>query len=419
MHALWLDLPPDALAIARRLAHLPGLALLHAAADGPLPRVSYVAASPVETVEALLPRTQLAPTEDRRARAPQWIGVLPYECGREIEGGASEDRRPAPSLTKPRWMRYGAVVVVDHERGSVLVVGDDRAAVLDLASCLREPPPKAGRVSLQRLEGEDAPEDHEARIREAQAAISRGEISLVNLARRLRFRTSGSLLDFYEKLAEAALPPFGAALDLGDAQLAATSPELFLSCDARGLVRTAPIKGTRPRGKDAEEDAELRRDLACDPKELRELDLVVNAERESLSRIARAGSLRIAREAYVETHRTVHHRLALLEARLAEGKTTEDLLRASFPSSSVTGVPKRASMQLIARLEPSRRGLYTGAYGMVAYDGSLRLAMAIRALTVEGDEAHYFTGGGIVEDSDPKRELVETEWKARQLERLG
>lgn len=419
MHGIALDLPPDPLALARKLAHLPGLALLHAKAPGPLARISYLAASPVETKDALFPPVERRPSDDLRVSAPKWIGVIPYECGRGLEGSAFEDPRPAPSLTKPRWMRYGAVVVVDHEKGSVLVVGDDRAAVRDLAGRLREPGPAAGAVRLQRLDEGDPREAHLERIREAQRAMLRGEISLVNLARRLRFGVTGKLVDLYEKLACAALPPFGAALDLGGVQIAATSPELFLSCDATGLVRTAPIKGTRPRGHDAEDDARQRRDLDEEPKERRELGLVVKAEWEALSRIAKEGTLRMAREPHVATHRTVHHRLALLEARLAEGTSTEALVRAMFPSSSVTGVPKRASMQLIARLEPFRRGLYTGAYGMLAHDGSLRLAMAIRALSCEGGEGHYFTGGGIVEGSDPARELVETEWKAKQLERLG
>jgi anthranilate/para-aminobenzoate synthase component I len=94
-----------------------------------------------------------------------------------------------------------------------------------------------------------------------------------------------------------------------------------------------------------------------------------------------------------------------------------DLAKAAFPSGSVTGAPKVRAMEVIAQLEPVRRGLYTGAIGAVAFDGSIRLAMAIRVVTVLGAEGHYFTGGGIVADSDPEQELAETEWKAVQLER--
>lgn len=420
MHALLLDLPPDPLAIARALKAEPGLALLHAAADGPLPRRSYVAASPVEISEELVPEEELSPSDDPRRTAPRWIGVIPYECARSFERNREDeerDLRPEPQLRQPRWMRYGAVVVVDHEAGTAMVVGDDRRAIEKLAEIIREPAPEALPFHLLRLDEGEPKEAHLQRIREAQRRIRDGKLELVNLARRLRFRFSGHLVDLYGSLARAALPPFGAALDLGDVQIAATSPELFLSCDAQGLVRTAPIKGTRPRGRDAEDDAKLRRELDREPKERAELLLVVQAEREALSRIA--DSVRLASEPHVETHPTVHHRLAILEARLPRARRVRDLVAAVFPSTSVTGVPKEAAMDLISELEPYRRGLYTGAFGSVTHDGSLRLAMAIRVLTLQDGEAHYFTGGGIVADSDPERELIETEWKAAQLSGIG
>jgi anthranilate/para-aminobenzoate synthase component I len=120
----------------------------------------------------------------------------------------------------------------------------------------------------------------------------------------------------------------------------------------------------------------------------------------------------------VVTHRTVLHREALLEAVPRVGVSRRDILEALVPSGSVTGAPKVRAMEVIASLEPARRGLYTGGLGYVAQDGALVLAMAIRTAVFRGDEGVYWTGGGIVAGSDPARELAETEWKAAQLQAL-
>jgi anthranilate/para-aminobenzoate synthase component I len=113
----------------------------------------------------------------------------------------------------------------------------------------------------------------------------------------------------------------------------------------------------------------------------------------------------------------VHHRVATVQAALRPGVTRSELLGAMLPSGSVTGAPKIRAMEVIAELEPVRRGLYTGAFGVLRHDGGLELGMAIRVLTLEGSQGRYFSGGGIVADSDPRREVEETLWKASALVR--
>jgi anthranilate/para-aminobenzoate synthase component I len=200
--------------------------------------------------------------------------------------------------------------------------------------------------------------------------------------------------------------------------VAGSSPELFLDLSASGRLLTGPIKGTRPRGADAVSDRAFRRDLSSDPKEQAELMMVVDVERNDLGRVARTGSVRVLGPPRVETFGNVHHRVARVTARLAQGVSRNALLEATLPSGSVTGAPKIRAMEVIAELESERRGLYTGAVGSLGYDGTLRLAMAIRTLTRRGGVAHYFAGGGIVADSVVEREVTETRWKAAQLERL-
>jgi len=303
----------------------------------------------------------------------------------------------------------------------VRVVGDNARRVEALARqiALKGARPVGVRsAKLRELPDDDPPQEHIERVRKAKELIRAGDLYQVNLARRLRFEVSAGALDLYVAMAKEAPAPFGACLDLGGTVMCACSPELFLHMDRRGVVRTAPIKGTRPRGNDAIEDRRLVRELDESPKERAELTMILDVERNDLGRVAAPGSVRLVEGPAVHTHASVHHRAAVVGAHLGADKSALDLVTAMFPSGSVTGAPKVRAMEVIAVLEPVRRGLYTGAFGAVAFDGSLTLAMAIRVLTVQNKEAHYFAGGGIVADSDPEAELLETRWKGTQLAAL-
>lgn len=463
-----LPLPPDPRLLARRLmdAGARHLALLHAseasgasgAGDETAPlgaalgRWSFVAAEPDLLSDALDPLgddPELATDEVPAGLAcfPRWIGALPYEARRDLERPAwrPADSRPPALLTRPSWRRYPAVIGVDHLEGRVLAVGRSReaiAALLDplrraLQEALPQAPPRPVRLEV---EDEEPPERHVERIRAALELIARGDLYQVNLARRLRLLLrEGDPLALYERLARAAPSPLGALLDLGEGRWAAsTSPELFLMAEpgaqrarrercerstdggiAWSLLTTAPIKGTRPRGRDAAADAALVRELEADPKEAAELTMIIDVERNDLGRVAAPGSVRLLGPPRVVTHRTVHHRVAWIAARARPGTSRDEVLRAMLPSGSVTGAPKVRAMEVIAALEPRRRGLYTGAFGQISHGGRLTLAMAIRTAVLAGAEGEYFTGGGIVADSDPARELEETRWKALQLQRAA
>jgi len=428
LSAIVVDVEPDPIAVAARFADRAGFAFLHAASSHGILRRSFVAADPVETSSAWLPpgaaEVGADGSSDTRARVPRWIGAIPYECARSVERRAwtrFPDNRAAPHLVGPTWRRYGAVVEIDEDSGIVRVVGDDRRRVEALArefvTALEPWRPRNARLSP--LEQDDPPAAHLDRICAAQELIAAGDLYQVNLARRLRFSALGSPLDLYAAMAAQAPAPFGALLDLDGLVVCASSPELFLATGPRGSVRTAPIKGTRPRGADAEADRKLSLELGENPKEIAELTMILDVERNDLGKVGRPGSVRLLGPPRIETHRTIHHRSAVVGARLDPRYTQLDLLRAMFPSGSVTGAPKVRAMEVIAKLEPARRGLYTGAFGAVAFDGSLTLAMAIRVLTIRRQEAHYFAGGGIVADSDPEEELAETRWKGAQLEALS
>lgn len=408
-----LALAPRPLALASKLMDQPGFSFLWSSGGGS----SYLGVLPMEVCRGQLDPEPTLPWPDRErpnelARVPRWIGIIPYEARRTLERAqraTSPDVRPAPHVSEALWWRFGAVVRVDER---VTVIGDDENAVAELSRLLRRAARGTAEASLEVVR-EEPLSRHEERVRAALDLIARGEIYQVNLARRLDLAVRGHPLDVLQRLCASTRPAYAAALRHGELDLVSTSPELLL--EQRGArIMTSPIKGTRPRGRDARSDAELAWELSADEKERAELSMIIDVERNDVGRVSRIGSVRV-QPPLVATQGLVWHRRANVIGRLRPGVPRQTLLEAMLPSGSVTGAPKVRAMELIAQLEAERRGLYTGGIGYLTHSGELTLGMAIRTLSAVRGAGHYFTGGGIVADSDPAREVEETRWKARQL----
>lgn len=423
--AAFVDAPPAPIRLLARLAGLPGrVGLLSLAPPDPgLPWRSFVGALPLETSSSIVPDGGTDALADRSrpdlwGDVPRWVGLLPYEAARaslERPRWTPSEGRPEPHHTSPVWARYGAMLVVDHRAGTVFVVGDDAQAVRALRRAVERGGDPACEARLRPLPVEPEAR-HGERVAAALELIRAGDIYQVNLARRLEVAVTGDALGALRRLTAGAPSQWAALIELpGQPAVVSTSPELFLQASRDGRVETWPIKGTRRRGHDAADDERQRRALAADPKERAELSMVIDLERNDLGKLAVVGSVRVPDEPRIVTHRTLHHRVARVAARLPAGVSWADLVAATWPSGSVTGAPKVRAMEVIASLEPHRRGLYTGAFGCVRRDGALTLAMAIRTLTVREGLGHYHVGGGIVADSDPGREVDETRVKALQL----
>ncbi len=407
-----LPVRPNPLRLAQTLTDRPVSFLLWDA-TGASP--SYLGCDPVDEATSLDPEpAQQASDEGDLVRAPRWVGLLPYEGARSVETSSGRpplDGRAEPHIREPRWWRFGAVVQVSDV---VRVIGDDPACVSRLARLvMREPRPRVPHIEL--AESPEAIAVHQERIRRALELIGQGQIYQVNLARRFRLSVSGHPVELLASLGPRSRFPYCAALRLNGLDVVSTSPELFLASTTAGSVRTAPIKGTRPRGRDAASDRLQREQLARSEKEAAELTMILDVERNDLGRVARPRSVRLLQKPRVTSYPTLHHRGAWLGARLRSGCSLEELLRVMLPSGSVTGAPKVRAMQVISELEAHRRGLYTGAFGTLSHARELTLAMAIRTLTVRESEGHYFAGGGIVADSDPVQEVRETGWKSLQV----
>jgi len=245
--------------------------------------------------------------------------------------------------------------------------------------------------------------------------IYAGDIFQTNLSQRFEVPLDEPAWQYYRRLRARSAAPFAAYLECADFAIASASPERFLHVDSAGHVETRPIKGTRPRGVGPEHDAALAQALAESAKDRAENLMIVDLMRNDLSRVCAPHSVRVSELFSLERHPTVHHLVSAVVGELAEGADALDLLRAAFPGGSITGAPKLRAMEVIAELEPSRRGVYCGSIGYWSVTGELDTSIAIRTAVAAGGRVYFSAGGGVVADSDPVQEYQETLDKARAL----
>jgi para-aminobenzoate synthetase component 1 len=254
--------------------------------------------------------------------------------------------------------------------------------------------------------------DAVTRVREYIVA---GDIFQANLSQRLEAPLEEDHWHLYRRLRDVNPAPFAAYLEFDGVHVASASPERFLQLTPSGQVETRPIKGTRPTGLSPQHDAALSRSLADSEKDRAENLMIVDLLRNDLSRVCRPGSVRVPELFALERYRTVHHLVSTVVGQLAPGRDATDLLAAAFPGGSITGAPKVRAMEIIAELEPSRRGVYCGSIGYLSVTGAMDTSIVIRTLVALGGRAYFQVGGGIVADSEPEQEYQETLHKARAL----
>jgi para-aminobenzoate synthetase/4-amino-4-deoxychorismate lyase len=262
-------------------------------------------------------------------------------------------------------------------------------------------------------------ETHVAKARRILELIHAGDIYQANLTFPIRFRYGGSPLSLYAALRSRQPTAHAAVVATGDDWVLSVSPELFLRI-AADYVESRPMKGTAPRGTDAAADGEALRTLVTDPKQRAENLMITDLIRNDLARICEPGSVRVPHLFTPETHPTFHALTSTVTAQLSPGVSLRERIAAVFPCGSIVGAPKIRAAQILAGLESAPRGVYTGAIGALAPDGSVELNVAIRTATLRRDGAGtYGVGGGVVADSDPDGEYDEARLKARVLEDLA
>ncbi len=251
-------------------------------------------------------------------------------------------------------------------------------------------------------------------VQAAKKYIREGDIYQVNLSQRFHGKLTMAPEMLYQSLRGVNPAPFAGYLNFDRVKVLSSSPERFLKVKGRE-VQTRPIKGTRPRGDTEKKDKKLAEELLASIKDRAELIMIVDLERNDLGRICEFGSVKVPELITLETFPTVFHTVSTIEGRLRQGKDRIDLLKATFPGGSITGAPKIRSMEIIDELEPTTRGIYTGALGYFGFNDTMDINIVIRTLLVKNEDFYFQVGGGIVADSDPEKEFQETLDKAKAL----
>ncbi|MBX9742603.1 MAG: aminodeoxychorismate synthase component I [Chthoniobacterales bacterium] len=248
-------------------------------------------------------------------------------------------------------------------------------------------------------------------IKEAQAEIAAGNIYQVCLAHRFRAKNRVDAWPFYLSLRKHSPAPFAAYLDLGKEIVLSSSPECFLKIEGRRII-TRPIKGTRPRGKTAEEDRRLANELQHSSKEKAELVMITDLLRNDLGQVCDYGTITTPQLLALESYPQVFHLVSTIEGQLRKNISHVEALAACFPGGSISGAPKKKAMEIIARLEAAPRGIFTGSIGYFGFDGSSEFNIAIRTALVRDGMAEFHVGAGITCNSIPEEEWEETLHKA-------
>jgi len=265
-----------------------------------------------------------------------------------------------------------------------------------------------------RLKSDFTPEEYKKAVNKVREYIAAGDVFQVNLSQRFEADLKIPPYELYKRLRTVNPAPFASYLNFPGVTIVSASPERFLKVQ-NDLVETRPIKGTRPRGRDSVEDERLAHELIHSTKDRAENVMIVDLERNDLGRVCHYGTVKVTELAILETFPTVFHLTSTVMGRLRRGKSSIDLLKATFPGGSITGAPKVRAMEIIDEIEPTKRSVYTGSIGYLGFNEDMDINIVIRTFLIKEGKVYFQVGGAIIYDSDPEAEYVETLDKARAL----
>ncbi len=269
-------------------------------------------------------------------------------------------------------------------------------------------------LQKEKIEHNLAKPEFEGMVEQAKKHIRRGDCFQIVLSQRIKVEVDVPAFQIYRGLRVVNPSPYMFFIDLGDTEILGSSPETLIKLQD-GEVLLKPIAGTRKRGKSEEEDQQLIDDLLADPKERAEHTMLVDLGRNDVGRIARYGSVNVKDLMSIEKYSHVIHIVSTVTGELAQHMDAVDVFKAGFPAGTLTGAPKVKAMEIIERLEPTRRAIYGGAVGYMTFDGNMDVCIAIRTIFVKNGTAYLQAGAGIVADSVPHNEYEETMNKANAL----
>jgi len=385
---------------------------------------------PLRLIEKEFSKFRLTPTAGLPRFHGGMVGYLGYEVAGYFEKLPSPDHDPL-GLPEFMLMLADTLLVFDHLTHKIKVVShahlddDVDTAYLEathkidsLVARLRQPIPSEASPAIPSpqspVSSNLSQAEFESRVSQAKDYIYAGDIIQVVLSLRLAKPTSASPFAIYRALRSLNPSPYMYYLHLGDFHIIGTSPELLVRVED-GMVSNHPIAGTRPRGKSAAQDSALEEELRNDEKECAEHIMLVDLGRNDIGRVSEPGTVEVTQLMDVERYSHVMHLVSHVQGKLRPGLSQFDALRAGFPAGTVSGAPKIRAMEIIAELEPDKRGPYAGAVGYFDFSGNLDTAIAIRTIVITNGIAYIQAGAGIVADSIPEREYQESLSKAQAL----
>jgi anthranilate synthase component 1 len=391
---------------------------------------------PLELIDSLVGRDSMAKLPGLPRFIGGAVGFLTYEIARCFE------KLPVPAgdplqLPLARLLFVDSLLVFDHSRRTIKALtrlpldGDleanyreaserietmidrlDQPISLDRLESI--PEHNEGIGLHDRLESNQTPSQFMAAVRKVKEYIRTGDIIQAVPSQRLSLKTTADPFSIYRALRVVNPSPYMFFLDFGEYHVVGASPEMLVLVE-NGVIHNRPLAGTKWRGKTPEEDDRLAHELLNDEKERAEHVMLVDLGRNDVGRVSQAGSVSVDELMVIEKYSHVMHIVSKVTGKLRPDLRPVDALRATFPAGTVSGAPKIRAMEIIAELEPDRRGTYAGAVGFFGWDGDLETAIALRTALVKDGTVYVQAGGGIVADSDPAFEYEETLNKATAL----
>jgi para-aminobenzoate synthetase component 1 len=363
-----------------------------------------------------------------------WAGFFSYELGRFIE---KLPEKSIDDLRLPliRLCFYDKVLAYDHQedefRLTALQLPTDTEEIEEKITRLERILRESEKQDINRCVYGDIEEGDFSQIRsnmtkdyylksveKIKRHIYDGDVYQVNFSQRFECNYRSEPVELFNWQNQFNPCGYAAYIDAGDFSIVSASPEMFLTKEEE-FISTKPIKGTRPRVADSGAGKELNErnynELVNSQKEQAELNMIIDLERNDLAKICEPGSREVIQSRTIEEYPTVFHAVATIKGQVKTGMDFCDILRATFPGGSITGAPKVSAMEIIDRLEPTQRAVYTGSIGFIGVDGNACLNIAIRTIIIKNGKAFVQSGGGIVADSEPEAEWNETLVKAKAL----
>ena len=355
------------------------------------------------------------------------VGYLSYDLGNYIE------KLPKTAVDDINiydlyFGFYNWVIVVDHLKNKTYIatpnldIEKENQIIIDIEKkicklelngvdsiCYEEK-----EISKTKLKSNFTKNEFEDAIKKIQDYIRQGDIYQANLTQRFSGKTTLSSYELYRDLRRFSPAPFGAFLNFKDVDILSNSPERFIKCIDK-KIETRPIKGTRPRGKDKEEDLKFQEELRNSEKDKAELLMIVDLERNDIGKISKIGSVKVPELFVIEPYANVNHLVATIVGDVKDDKDCIDIIKATFPGGSITGAPKIRAMEIIDELEPTQRNVYTGSIGYIGFNGDMDLNIAIRTIVKQNENVYFQVGGGMTWDSNPEDEYQETLDKAKSI----